>query len=170
MHARASTRDGHIQSALPAALIQRPEVLPDLPVFIRAEGCGEIDDAAFISLYIFQVFHKDGVFVILGKIGLQLGVLPAGFFQHVFDENLLLRVEGDNADGGVLVILESRRLEYCQHMRHQSRRFLLIRVIRGAVNALDGVVDQGRISRHGSGEGGELAVVIVLVGEGNEGF
>lgn len=110
-HLPARTGDGHVQAPLAALLPEHAEAAAEGALAVTAEGGGEDDDVAFVTLDVFHVLdehrHVLAVLQALALLGVGLAeqlVFLGTSFEMFLDQVGLLAVEGDDADGGALFV------------------------------------------------------------------
>ncbi len=162
--------DGHVQAALSAIAVQGAEVHRDLAGLVGAVGHREEDHVALVALHVLEVLHEDRFFDV-PEPGLDLGMPDAGHLQQVLHQVLLGLVEGDHTDR---VVLAQGIPQAGYHLGHDGlglgsigARAPALEEPAGHVAPVDPqVLDLGV----GAGERVQAAVVVVVVGEGDQGL
>ena len=174
-------RDGDVEAALAAAPIEGPEVERYLPVLSRREGHGEQDRVPFISLDVLEVLDEDS----LGCVERGGDPRVIELAQAGLDEVSLLDVERydpnrrtlgtsgtviepapDLLDDGLSLRLV-RAIDLARLPTRDASHEVSIDMAQADAEAVGAVI---LLSRHGTRERGQPALVVRGIGEGDEGL
>ena len=165
--------DSHIEPSVSAFAVEWPEVECHRPGLIGSEGDGEQHHIAFVALDIFEVLDDCWFNALFAEIPFDCRLFPACLIQQVFDQGLLGEIEGDDAQCGALIFGEQ---ESGQHalgdIGHNCVGFFPVGTTFAAIEEAIREILQGdsAVLSDGGGKGDQLVVVVVPVGEGDEGF
>ncbi|MNO70655.1 hypothetical protein D3C76_615470 [compost metagenome] len=91
--------DRHVQAALTARTVDRAEVHRHMAGGIGAVGDREVHDVTLVTLHTLQVLDEHWFQLSLGKVAFQRRIITPFVVDQVFNQLLLLAVEGDHANG-----------------------------------------------------------------------
>ena len=109
-------RHGDVQPSFATIAVQGAEIHCQLACHVFPEGDREHDHVAFVALDVLQVLHDRRFDPVVGEKPFELRLVVAGEVEQIEDQRLLLRVEGDDAEGRAIVL---RQVKPASHARHR---------------------------------------------------